>query len=565
MMHLLPYLVFAAAVALLVRPTGAYLARVFAGERTLLDPVLRPIERAIFRVAGVHADDEMQWPEYGSALLWFAAIGTLVLYAILRLQTVLPGGPDPSFLDTPMTPDLALNTAVSFSTATTWQAYAGESTMTYLSQVVGLAGQNFLAGATSLALGIAFIRGFARRDTPFIGSFWVDVTRATLWVLLPLAVVGSLVLVWQGVPMNFAPYVHATTVDGSQQIIPQGPVAVLALIENLGTNGGGFFNVNGAHPYQNPTPLSNVVQALAIAVVPASLTYTFGRMTGRRGAGWALFGVMLALFAAGICVCDAAERAGNPAILGMNVAGGNMEGKETRFGIGGSVLNAVVTSNGACGAYNSMHGSYTPIGVMVPLVNILLGEITFGAIGTGLFSMIMVALIGLFLAGLMVGRTPEYIGKRLGPREMKPVLVYMLVYPFAILLFTAAALRSDAALSGLTTNSGSWGFTEILFAYASSVGNNGQSMAGLSANSVYYNFTTAAAMMVGRFFLAIPALALAGRLASQGRRPTTSGTLPSDTLAFAAIAIAAAILIGALCFFPALLLGPVVEHLSLPR
>lgn len=562
---LLQYIAFLLVVVLLVKPAGIYLEHVFSGKRTWLDVALRPVERGIYRVAGVSPETEMNARSYALAFIVFSFVGALLLYLLLRVQRLLPGGPGSATLTTPMTPDLALNTAVSFATATTWQAYTGETTMAYAVQLAGLAAQNVLAGPSGLAIGMAFIRGFARRKTSTLGNFWVDVTRATLWVLLPLALVGSLLLVWQGVPMNFAPTVHALTVQGSTQLIPQGPVAGLTFVESLGTNGGGFFRANDAHPYQNPTGLSNLLEMLAIAVLPAALTQTFGRMVERPRAGWVLFGAMVALFVVGIAICDRAERVDAPAIAALHVAGGNMEGKEVRFGIGGSVLAAVVTSNGATGAYNSMHDSYQPIGVLVPLANMLLGEITFGGLGTGLYSIVMIALVGLFLAGLMVGRTPEYLGKKIGPEELKLVMLFTLAYPIVILFLTALAVRVPAGLAGLTTNTGSHGYTEILFAYTSAAANNGQSMAGLDADNPFYNITTAWAMIVGRFFLAIPALLLAGRLAAQGRRTTTTGTLPSDTVTVAAVALGAAILIGALCFFPFLALGPILEHFSLSR
>ena len=563
--NVVQYGVFVLIVALLVKPTGVYLERVFSGKRTMLDPVLRRVEQAIYRIAGIRIDAEMDALTYALAVILFGFVGTLLLYLLLRIQRIWPVGPNASTLATPMSPDLALNTSISFSTATTWQAYAGETTMKYVSQAIGLAAQNVLAGATGLAIGIAFIRGFARRKTPTLGNFWVDVTRAVLWVMLPLALVGSVLLVWQGVPMNFSPYTHATSLEGAAQIIPQGPVAGLTFVESLGTNGGGFFNANNAHPYQNPTGLSNLLEMLAVTVVPAALTYTFGRMVGRQRAGWVLFAVMLVLFIAGVAVCDWAERRGNPAVAAMHAIGGNMEGKEVRLGIGGSVLAAAVTSNGATGAYNAMHDSFMPLGVLIPLSNMLLGEMIFGGLGTGLYSIIMVALVGLFLAGLMIGRTPEYLGKKIGPTELKLVMLYTLAYPIVIVFLTALAVRTHAGLAGLTTNAGTHGYIEILYAYTSSAANNGQSMAGLSANSAFYNLTTALAMLVGRFFLAIPALLLAGRLAMQGRRTTTPGTLPSDTATVGAVTIGAAILIGALCFFPFLALGPILEHFSLLR
>jgi K+-transporting ATPase ATPase A chain len=461
-----------------------------------------------------------------------------------------------------MSADLAANTAVSFATTTTWQAYGGESTLRYLTQIVGLAAQNFLAGAAGLAVGIAFIRGFARENSATLGNFWVDLVRALLWVLLPLSLLGGLVLVWQGVPLNLAPYVEAHTLEGKTQTIAQGPVAALALIKNLGTNGGGFFNAIGAHPYENPTPLTNFLLLLAIVVLPAALPITFGHMAGRRRAGWLLLVVMLVLFAAGLLVCDVAEEAVPPRLADLGVAGGNLEGKETRFGVGDSVLAAVVTSNGATGSYNSMHDSYQPLGVLVPLVNMLLGEVVFGGLGSGLYSIVMIALVGVFMGGLMVGRTPEYLGKTIAAPEAKLIALYTLLTPVVVLALTGWAAASEAGRAGLATNTGPHGFTEILFAYASCMANNGQNMAGLNVNSVFYNLTTLAAMLAGRFGLGVLALALAGRFAAQGRRPVTIGSLPCDTVTFGVLVLGSVVLVGALCFLPALALGPIAEQLQ---
>ena len=562
--HLAQYLLFLVVVTACVGPAGTYMARVFEGQPTFLDPLLRPVEKAIYRLLRTSPQREMTWAQYAIAFICFGGVGTLALYGLLRLQHFLPGGP--AYLTTPLTPDLALNTAVSFSTTTTWQAYAGENTMRYLTQTIGLAGQNFMAGAAGLAVGIAFIRGFARKHSDMLGNFWVDLVRATLWVLLPLSLIGSILLVAVGVPMNFHPYTHAAMAQGGTQIIAQGPVASLEFIKNLGTNGGGFFNANGAHPYENPTGLSNFIEMLAIAVLPASLTATFGRMIGRPRAGWALYGVMAFLFAVGLIICDLPERAGNPRVnlaTAANLAGGNMEGKETRFGIGASVLTIVTTSNGATGSYNCMEDSLTPIGSAVPLTNMLLGEIVFGGLGTGLYSMVVVALIGLFVAGLMVGRTPEYVGKRIGQAEIKRIMVFTLVTPLAVLPLAAIATCTKAGLGGLTTNTGPHGLTEVLFAYTSCCANNGQTMAGLSANTPFYNATTVVAMLAGRFGLAVPALALAGSLARQGRRDATRGTLPSDSVLFAVVAVGSAVIIGALNFLPAVALGPALEHFLL--
>ncbi len=561
-MDWLEYAVFLGIVIGLARPFGLYLARVFQGQRTFLDPILRPVEKLSYRLLRVRPEQEMTAPVYLGSFLIFSALGTGLLFLILLVQQRLPGEPEEGYLTTPMTTDLAANTAVSFATTTTWQAYAGESTLRYLTQLIGLAAQNFLAGAAGLAVGIAFIRGFAREKSATLGNFWVDLVRGLLWVLLPLSLLGGLALVWQGVPLNLAPYIEARTLEGATQVIAQGPVAALEFIKNLGTNGGGFFNANGAHPYENPTPLTNFLTLLAIAVPPAALPITFGHMVGRPRAGWALLAVMVVLFVAGLVICDAAERAVPRNLAGLGVSGGNMEGKETRFGIGGSVLAAVVTSNGATGSSNSMHGSYQPLGVLVPLANMLLGEVVFGGLGSGLHGMVMIALVGVFIGGLMVGRTPEYLGKTLTVAAAKLVALYVLITPLTVLPLTGLALATDAGRAGLVTNGGSRGFTEILFAYASCTANNGQNMAGLNANSVFYNLTTIVAMLVGRFGPAALALLLAGRFAAQGRKPATIGTLPCDTVTFGFLTLGTVLLVGALCFLPAVALGPIAEHLQ---
>ncbi len=561
---------FIALLALLTKPVGAYLARVFSGERTWLDKALRPVERVIYRAAGIDAHRDMSWREYAAAFVIFSAAGAIVLYALLRLQSWMPGF-DSAPLTTPLSPDLAANTAISFATTTTWQAYAGETTMSYFSQIVGLAAQNFLAGAAGLAVGIAFVRGLARERAEGLGNFWVDLVRGTLWVLLPISLAGGVALLWQGVPMNVLPYTHVGTLEGSTQVIGQGPVAALEFIKNLGTNGGGFFNVNAAHPFETPTPLANLISLLAITVLPAGLTYTYGRMVGNTRQGWMLFWSMAVMFTAGLAAAESAERGGNPLITRATSAsstasdvdaGGNMEGKEVRFGIGGSVLAAVTTSNGATGSYNAMHDSFMPLGGAVPLVNMLLGEVIFGGLGTGLYSILEIALLGLFITGLMIGRTPSFLGKRLGPGEVKLILLYALCAPVVILMLTAVAVATSAGIAGLTTNVGAHGFTEILFAYASSFANNGQSFAGLSANSPFYNVTTALAMMAGRFLLAISALALGGRLASAPRL-SSEGSVPTDTILFGAVLIGTTVVVGALTFLPALALGPLAEHVGM--
>ena len=560
------YLLFLTIVTALVKPLGAYMDRVFSKQHTALDWLCLRVERLIYRITAVDPDVEMTGKEYATCFVFFGLAGTLLLYAILRMQQFLPWF-FPQYLTTPLTPDLAMNTAISFSTTTTWQAYSGENTMSFFSQMVGLCGQNFLAGAAGLAVGIAFIRGLARQLSDSLGNFWVDLTRALLWILLPGALLGASLLIWQGVPMNFSHYGVATTVEGAQQVIPQGPVAALEIIKNLGTNGGGFFNANGAHPYENPTPLTNFIEMLSIVLLPAALTNTFGRMIGQPRQGWLFYWVMVFLFACGLVFVHHFERKGNSHLVGGDSrsrlfhSGGNMEGKEVRFGISGSTLTAVVTSNTATGSYNSMHDSYTSLGGMVLLVNLLLGEVVFGGLGTGFYSMVMAAAIAVFLAGLMVGRTPEYLGKKIGPAENKMIMLYALAAPLFVLPLTAIAVSTRVGLAGLTTNGGPHGFSEILFAYASCFANNGQTFAGLSANTPFYNITTALAMMAGRFGLAIPALALAALFGRQRITPSSTGTLPTHSVSFAILLTTCLITIVALSYLPALVIGPVLERL----
>jgi K+-transporting ATPase ATPase A chain len=559
-------LLFVVIVTVCVRPLGGYMHRVFARQGTALDRLCVPVERWIYRLAGVDPAVEMDAGQYLLCFVVFSLIGTLLLYAILRLQHFLPWF-FPQYQTTPLTPDLSFNTAISFSTTTTWQAYAGENTMSYFSQMVGLCTQNFLAGAAGLAVGIAFIRGLARESSTTLGNFWVDLTRSLLWILLPGALIGSLLLVWQGVPMNFQHYAVASTLEGAKQVIPQGPVAALEIIKNLGTNGGGFFNANGAHPYENPTPLANFLELLSIVLLPAALTNTFGRMVQRARQGWLLYWVMLFLFIGGLFALHLAEQRANTAIHAADSpssglpSGGSMEGKEVRFGVGGSVLAGVVTSNTATGSANATDDSFTSLGGLVLLVNLLLGEVIFGGLGTGIFSMIMTAAIAVFLAGLMIGRTPEYLGKQIGPNENKMIVLYALTGPVTVLILTAIALCTKAGLAGLTTNTGPHGLTEIFFGFASSFANNGQAFAGLNANTPFYNITTAIAMMAGRFGLAIPALIFAGRFAAQKERPQSRGTLRTDTLTFGALLTTFLIIVTALSYLPVLTLGPVLEHL----
>jgi K+-transporting ATPase ATPase A chain len=567
---LLQFGLFVSLVTLLVVPVGEYLARVFSGRRSWPDRILVPTERAIYRLAGIDVHQDMTWSEYFLAFLRFSLVVAAAIFAILLLQSHLPWF-DPDHTTTPMTPDLALNTAISFSTTTTWQAYGGETTLSYLSQIAAITMGSFLAGAAGLAVGVAFIRGFARTRTDGLGNFWIDVTRAMLWVLMPVALVGSLFLVWQGVPANLDPYTTVTTLEGGRQTIAQGPVAVLEFIKNLGTNGGGFFNVNGAHPYANPTALTNLVGMLAIAVIPAALTRTFGRMTGRLREGWLLYLVMVALFAIGLALTAVFEQDGNTEVAqasGIETAatvdqpGGNMEGKEVRFGIAGSVLTSNVTSNSATGSFNSMHDSYTPLGNAVPLTNMVLGELVFGGLGTGLYSLVMMVLVTVFIGGLMVGRVPEYLGKKMGPVETKPVVLYLLVGPATVLAFTALAVVSEPGTAGLTANDGAHGFTQILFAYASANANNGLTMASLNANSPFWNVTTAIAMLAGRFALPAIALCVAGMFARQSRRAPTIAVLPTATWTFGALLVGVILIVGALSFFLALSLGPIAERLA---
>ena len=541
--------------------------RVFSGQRTALDRWCTPVERWIYRFTSVDPESEMTAAQYAIAFVVFGFVCTLFLYIILRLQRFLPWF-YPAYQTTPLSPDLSMNTAISFSTATTWQAYSGETTVSYFSQMVGLCAQNFLAGAAGLAVGIAFIRGLARESCATLGNFWVDLTRSLLRILLPGSLIGALLLVWQGVPMNFHPYFAAGTVEGGPQTIPQGPVAALEIIKNLGTNGGGFFNANGAHPYENPTPLSNFIELLSIVLIPAALTNTFGRMVQHLRQGWMLYWVMLVFLCAGFVALHLAERQTNPFVHGAGFrqshlqTGGNMEGKEVRFGIGGTALAGVVTSNTSTGSANAADDSFTSAGGLVLLINLLLGEVIFGGLGMGLAGMIMTAVIAVFLAGLMIGRTPEYLGKKIGPGENKMIVLYALTAPVTILLLSAISIVTQAGLAGLTTNDGPHGLTEVAFAFASSFGNNGQAFAGLNANTLFYNITTAIAMMAGRFGLVVPALCFAGLAGRQKNRPPTRGTLRTDSFTFGALLMVFLLLVTALSYLPVLTLGPVLEQLQ---
>ena len=532
---------FSVLVTVLSVPIGLYMARVFSEERTFLDPVLRPVERTIYRLCGVHPDTEMTWSEYAVAMLLFSLVGMLVLYGMERLQQFLPLNPQGFG---PPSPDLSFNTAASFTTNTNWQAYGGESTMSYLTQMAGLAFHNFVSAAAGIAAAIAVIRGFVRRSAKTLGNFWVDLTRTILWVLLPICVVGTLVLVWQGVPENFSPYVHAKTVEGAKQVIAQGPVASQEIIKELGTNGGGFFNANSAHPYENPTPLSNLLEMLAIFVISAGLTHTFGKMAGDRRQGWALFAAMAILFLMGVTVATWAEQRGNPnfAAMGINQAatatqsGGNFEGKEVRFGIVNSALWATITTDTSCGAVNSMHDSYTPLGGFIPLLNMQIGEIIFGGVGSGLFGMLVMAILSVFIAGLMVGRTPEYLGKKIEGREMKLAMLYVLIFPTVILLPAGIAVVTKAGLAGIS-NPGPHGFSQILYAFSEAGANNGSAFGGLNANTPFYNSLLAFSMLFGRFLMMIPALALAGSLAHKRPVPQSAGTFPTHGLIFVVLLV----------------------------
>lgn len=560
-MSTLEYIVFLAAVLALAYPLGSYLTRICEGRPTFLDLPMCPVAIALYRLLGVNPDEEMSAGTYAACFVLFGAGCALLLFLTLTLQRWLPGGPATAYLTTPMTADLAANTAVSFTTTTTWQAYSGESTLRYLSQL-GLVAQNFLAGAAGLAVGFAFIRGFARQSSPTIGNFWVDLVRSLLWVLLPLGLIGSLLLIWQGVPLNLSPYVIAHTLEGRTQVIAQGPVAALEFIKNLGTNGGGFFNANGAHPYANPTPLTNFIGMLAICALPAGLIITLGQLTQRVRAGWVLLSVMVALFVGGLAMCDRAERTPPPQLATLHLVGGNMEGKEVRFGIGESALTTTVTSNTSTGSFNAMQDSYQPLGVLPPLVYLLLGEVVFGGLGTGVYSIVMMALIAAFLGALMIGRTPEYLGKKVTTGETRWIALYVLALPMTVLLLTAVAVLTPAGRAAVGINPGARSFTEILFAYASCVANNGLSLGGLNANNPFYNLTTIVAMLAGRYGLAALALIAAGRFAAQRRVVTSSGTLPVDTPTFALLLIGAILLAGALSFLPALAMGPIAELLN---
>jgi K+-transporting ATPase ATPase A chain len=553
---------FALVIFAITRPMGVFMFRVLEEERHPLSRVLGPLERAIYRICGIDPRHEQNWREYTFALLAFSAFGLLITYAIERLQHVLPLNPQhlPA-----VEPALAFNTAVSFTTNTNWQAYVGETTMSYLTQMAGLAWHNFTSAAAGIAIAVALARGITRKSDGMvpgtIGNFWADVVRATVHLLLPMSAVLAMLLVSQGVIQNLSPYREVAALDGGSQILAMGPVASQEAIKELGTNGGGFFNANSAHPFESPTPLSNLFEMILIFMIPAGLTYTFGRMAKSQSQGWALFGAMAFLFAAGVATAYWAESHGNPALAGLQVNQdvGNMEGKEVRFGIANSALFATVTTDASCGAVNSMHDSFTPLGGLVPLFNIQLGEVVFGGVGAGLYGMLVMAILSVFIAGLMVGRTPEYLGKKIETREIKLAMLYALVFPLVILTFAAWAVVAPYGVSSLN-NTGPHGLSEILYAFTSAAGNNGSAFAGLNANTGFYNVALGLTMLIGRFWMIIPALAIAGSLSGKKVSPPGPGTFPTDGPLFTMLLVGVVVIVGALTFFPVLALGPVVEH-----
>jgi potassium-transporting ATPase potassium-binding subunit len=561
----------------LTKPLGSYMARIYEGKRTFLHPIFRPLERFIYAVGGVNEESEQHWTQYTASLLAFSAVCFVLTYAIQRFQGLLPLNPA-GFSARQATPDMSFNTAVSFMTNTNWQSYGGETTLSYFVQMTALTVQNFVSAAAGMCVAIALIRGFARKQANTIGNFWVDLVRGTVYILLPLSLIGALLLCSQGVIQNFHTYITATTIEGKTQIIAQGPAAAQIAIKQLGTNGGGFFNTNSAHPLENPTPLSNFLEMLFILLIPAGLVYTFGKMIRDTRQGWAIFATMSILFLAGVFICYPAEQAGNPNLAGLGVQstatmtqpGGNMEGKEVRFGIAPSALWAVATTDASNGSVNSMHDSYTPLGGLIPLFNIQTGEVIFGGVGAGLYGMLLFALIAVFIAGLMVGRTPEYLGKKIEGKEVKMTMLALIACAAGILIFTAVSAQINFAkdsywnvpgpASDNTNNSGPHGLSEILYAYSSGVGNNGSAFAGLNANTPWYNLTLGLAMLIGRFLIIIPMLAVAGSLAMKKTVPATSGTLPTHGPLFVGLLAGTVIIVGALTYFPALSLTPIVEH-----
>ena len=550
---------YCAVIVAITPPLGAYMTRIFNGERTFLTPILRPIEIRLYKIAGVDERREQHAVTYTVAMLLFHVGGFVILYALMRLQQWLPFNPAEQAA---VAPDLSFNTSVSFITNTNWQNYGGESTMSYLVQMLGLTHQNYLSAATGIALAVALIRGFSRHSVGSVGNFWVDITRCTLYLLIPICVPYALFLIWQGIPQTLGAYVDAATLEGAKQTIAVGPVASQVAIKMLGTNGGGFFNANAAHPFENPTALSNFVQMISIFAIGAGLTNTFGRMVGDQRQGWALLAAMGVLFIAGVVVCYAAEAHGNDLLNALGLSGGNMEGKEIRFGIVGSALFAVVTTAASCGAINAMHDSLTAIGGMIPLINIELGEIIVGGVGAGLYGILLFVIISIFVAGLMVGRTPEYVGKKIEAKEVKMAMLAILVLPLMYLGWTAVAMLVPSAVAAMG-NPGPHGFTEVLYAYVSQDGNNGSAFAGLSANTPFYNLSGAAAMLVGRFWMIIPTMTIAGSLAAKKSIPPSAGTFPTTGGLFIGLLVGVIVIVGGLTFFPALALGPIVEQLAI--
>ncbi|PBB26138.1 MULTISPECIES: potassium-transporting ATPase subunit KdpA [unclassified Mesorhizobium] len=552
-------LVFCAIIVLLTKPLGFYMHRVFNGDRTPLSPIFGPLERGLYRICGTSEREEQHWTAYAVALLLFNLAGFLVLYALQRLQGSLPYNPaGMGAID----PALAFNTAASFVTNTNWQNYGGESTMSYLLQMAGMTVQNFVSAATGIAIAIALIRGFARASGKSIGNFWVDMTRCTLYVLLPLCIVLTLVYVRLGIPQTLGPYVDATTLEGAKQTIALGPVASQVAIKMLGTNGGGFFNANAAHPFENPDAISNLIQMVTIFALGAALTNVFGRMVGNQRQGWAILASMGALFIAGVAVCYWAEAAGNPLIHALGIDGGNMEGKETRFGVALSALFAVITTAASCGAVNAMHDSFTALGGMIPIINMQLGEVIVGGVGAGFYGILMFVVVAVFVAGLMVGRTPEYLGKKIEAKEVKMAMLAILCLPLAMLIFTAIAVVLPSAVASIA-NGGPHGFSEVLYAYTSAAANNGSAFGGLSGNTPWYNITIGIGMLMGRFLVIIPALAIAGSLAAKKTVPASAGTFPTDGPLFVGLLIGVIVIVGGLTFFPALAVGPIIEHLAM--
>jgi K+-transporting ATPase ATPase A chain len=552
-------LIYCAIIIAITPVLGGYMTKVFGGERTFLSPILHPVEAVIYKAAGVDERREQGWLMYTVGMLLFHLGGFLILYVLMRLQAGLPFNPADQ---SAVAEDLSFNTAMSFITNTNWQNYGGESTMSYLVQMLGLTHQNYLSAATGIVLAIVLIRGFARASFRTVGNFWVDVTRCTLYVLLPICVPYALFLVWQGIPQTLGAYVDATTLEGAKQTIALGPVASQIAIKMLGTNGGGFFNANAAHPFENPTALSNYVQIISIFALGAALTNVFGRMVGNTRQGWAVLAVMGVLFLAGTIVCYAAEAHGNDALNALGLTGGNLEGKEVRFGIAASSLFAVITTDASCGAVNAMHDSFTALGGMIPLINIQLGEIIVGGVGSGMYGMLLFVIISIFVAGLMVGRTPEYVGKKIEAKEVKMAMLAILVLPLMYLGWTAVAMLVPSAVAAMN-NPGPHGFTEVLYAYTSQTGNNGSAFAGISANTLFYNITGAIAMGVGRFWMIIPTMAIAGSLAAKKSVPASVGTFPTTGGLFVGLVVGVIVIVGGLTFFPALALGPIVEQLAM--